>query len=495
MKLINLLQSSEYRCLQGNLDRQITGIAYHSGDIRPGSVFVCIKGAHADGHDYAREAAAKGAAAVVCQRPLGLPESVAVVEVSDSRKVMAEMAAAFYGFPARKLTTIGVTGTKGKTTTTYMIQSVFRQAGRKCGLIGTVHIDTGKRIIESAHTTPESVEIQKYLREMVDAGCTAAVIEVSSQALKLGRTEGIFFNIGVFTNLEEDHIGYGEHENFADYAACKARLFRNCEKGIVNGDDPEKDLVLKDHTCSVETYGFGKDCLIRGQHFDYVKMPGKLGVEFEIRGRYNINLVIGVPGKFSCYNAMAAAAVCAGCGIDDGSIAAGLREVTVPGRQEMFSAGEGRVIMVDYAHNGTALRNLLSALRDYRPKKLTCIFGCGGQRDRKRRFRMAEAAAQYADFIIVTSDNPRKEKPGDIIGDIASELIHREKDFAVIFDRRKAIEYGVSGCISGELVVVAGKGHENYQLIGEEKIHFDDREEVLAAIEKVNYEQNNFRGN
>jgi len=493
--LFELLKGSEYRCLQGSMDCRAAGISYHSGNTGAGSVFVCIKGAYADGHDYAQEAVKNGASAVVLERPLDLPCQVTVIQVPDSRAAMAEMAAAFYGYPARELITVGITGTKGKTTTAFMIQSVLKGAGRKCGLIGTVQIDTGKKIIESEHTTPESVEIQRYLREMADSGCEICVIEVSSQALKLKRTDGIFFDFGVFTNIEEDHIGFGEHEDFAEYAACKAKLFRQCAKAFVNGDDPQEQLVLQGCTCPVETYGFGRSCGIRGENPDYVKMPGKLGVEFEIKGRYNINLVIGVPGKFSCYNAMAAASVCRELGTDDAFIAAGLRDVTVPGRQEMFSAGKEKLIMVDYAHNGTALYNLLSSLRAYHPERLTCIFGCGGQRDRNRRFKMAEAAAAFADFIIVTSDNPRNEPPGEIIKDIISHLMQAEKSFAVIFDRGKAIEYGVRHCMPGEITVVAGKGHENYQIIGNEKIHFDDREAVLSSIEKVNYEQNYISGN
>ncbi len=493
--MFELLKSSEYRCLKGSVDCAAAGISYHSEKTGAGCVFVCIKGAYADGHDYAQEAVKNGAAAVVLERPLDLPDGITVIQVPDSRAAMAEMAAAFYGFPARELITIGITGTKGKTTTAFMIQSVLKAAGRKCGLIGTVQIDTGKRIIESEHTTPESVEIQRYLREMADSGCEICVIEVSSQALKLKRTEGIFFDFGVFTNIEEDHIGFGEHEDFAEYAACKAKLFRRCKMAFANGDDPRAALVLGGCTCPVETFGFGAECHVRGENPDYVKMPGKLGVEFEIKGRYNINLVIGVPGKFSCYNAMAAACVCRTLGIDKAFIAAGLRDIRVPGRQEMFSAGKEKIIMVDYAHNGTALYNLLSSLKDYHPKRLTCIFGCGGQRDRNRRFKMAEAAASYSDFVIVTSDNPRNEPSGDIIKDIISRLMQAETSFAVIFDRGKAIEYGVRHCIPGEIVVVAGKGHENYQLIGNEKIHFDDREAVLSSIEKVKYEQNYISGN
>lgn len=451
---------------------------------------MCIEGTEADGHDFAAEAAERGAAAVICQKPLAFDSDTAVILTDDSRRLMAHVSAAFYGFPARELALIAVTGTKGKTTTTFMIQSMFKKAGRRCGLMGTVHIDTGRRLIQSSHTTPESVEIHRYLREMADSGCEAAVIEVSSQAMKLQRAEGICFDYGVFTNIEEDHIGKNEHRDFQEYAACKAKLFAACRRGIVNGDDPLLPAVLEGSSCEIETYGFGAGADLCGKNAVFVRMPGKLGVEFQIRGDYNIDLVTGIPGRFSCYNSMAAVAVCRHFGIDGQFMKAALMEIAVPGRQEMFSAGPGGIVMVDYAHNGTALRNLLRSLRDYNPERLTCIFGCGGQRDPGRRIQMARAAADYADFIVVTTDNPRGENPDEIINDIVSQLVKYDKEFVVISDRREAIRYSAEHCIRGEIAVVAGKGHEDYQIIGDKKIHFDDREEVLAATEKVNYESN-----
>ncbi len=481
--------------MQGDLNREITALVYHSEKACEGCAFVCIEGTEADGHDFAEEAVRKGAAAVICQRIPDVPQHVTVIVTENSRKIMAQMASVFYREPARSLCTIGVTGTKGKTTTTYMIQQILQKAGKKCGLIGTVQIDTGSRVIESARTTPESVEIQQYLREMADCGCDAAVIEVSSQAMKLCRADEIFFDYGVFTNLSEDHIGPGEHRDFAEYAACKAKLFQRCREGIVNGDDPYVDVLCKDAACKVMTYGMEAGRNLQAQQVDYVKIPGKLGVEFQVTGDYNINLVTGLPGKFSCYNALAAIAVCSRMGVDAESIRKALYEICVPGRQEMFSAGASRVIMVDYAHNGVALENLLTALRVYHPKKLTCVFGCGGQRDPNRRYQMAEAAARYADFTVVTSDNPRGELPSSIIADIVSILVERGANFAVIPDRRQAIFYAAQHIGDGEIAVIAGKGHENYQCIGAQKIHFDDREEVRASIEKVKHERNYFRTN
>lgn len=452
-------------------------------------MFVCIKGALTDGHRYARDAAMRGAAAIVCSDAVDVPPQVAVIKVSDTKEALASMAAAFYGWPGKELKLIGVTGTKGKTTTTYMIKGMLEEAGIKTGLIGTVHIDTGERIIESEHTTPESLEVQGYLREMKDAGCQAAVIEVSSQALMLKRVEAIDFDYGVFTNLEEDHIGPKEHKDFAEYAYWKSTLFQKCRIGIINHDDPCKDFILKGHTCDIETYGFTDRCDLQGGNFFHVRLPGKLGVEFRVKGRYNIDLVACIPGKFTCYNAMAAMMVCKHFGVTGEEIQRALKKTRVPGRQEMFSAGNDKVIMVDYAHNGTALRCLLAALQDYRPKRLTCVFGCGGERDRQRRFKMGEAAAKLADFSIITSDNPRNEPAMSIIDDIVTEVEKNGGSYRVIADRREAIRYAVSHCVQGEIVVIAGKGHETYQIVGDEILHFDDREEVLASIEKVRNER------
>lgn len=525
MKLSKLLESSGCGMPEDASDCRITDIVYHSGQAGNGSLFACIRGVRADGHHFAEEAAARGAAAVLCEEPVQLPaccggnggESAgdakgaepegkqslwhrkdpgpAVIRVPDTRKALAAVSAAFYGFPAEEMIIIGVTGTKGKTSTCFMIQSVLTAAGIKCGLVGTVYIDTGVRKLDSDRTTPEAPEIHKFLREMAEAGCRVAVIEVSSQALKLSKTDGILFDIAVFTNLEEDHIGAGEHENFAEYAACKGKLFTQCKIAVVNGDDPNRRLVLSGCTAQIVSYGFSGGCDFCIENPEYVKLPDKLGMEFVLKGSYNIKLAVGSAGLFSCSNAAACAAVCRELGISDDAVSEGLRTVSIPGRQEIFPVGQGKLIMVDYAHNGMALSRLLSSLRKYNPSRLTCIFGCGGQRDPARRIKMAQAAAEYADFTVITSDNPRAEPPEDIIRDIALVLIERGCEFAVIPDRRRAIDRSISQCACGEIAVIAGKGHETYQLIGDKKIYFDDRAEVLSSIEKVKNEQNNFKRN
>ena len=459
-------------------------------------MFVCIEGADADGHDFAGSAAEKGACAIVCSHmPAGLAgeERITVICTEDPRAAMAHMAAALYGFPAEELTLIGITGTKGKTTTAFMIAEILRKAGCKTGLIGTVCIDTGSRVMESRQTTPESADIQKYLREMADNGCGAAVMEVSSQALKLGRVEGLIFDIAVFTNLSADHIGSGEHSSLEEYIYCKSLLFRQCRAAAVNGDDPLHTVICAACRAEITTYGFRKENALRAESYAAVRMPGKLGVEFQIKGDYNIDLVLPVPGRFNCSNAMAAAAVCSRMGVKPAQIAEALRNIQIPGRQEVFPRENGGLIVVDYAHNGTALRSLLAALEEYRPKRLTCLFGCGGKRDRNRRSDMGKAACRYADFLVITSDNPRNESPQAIIRDIITEVKKHDVAYTVIPDRREAIRFAVSGCIDGEIAVIAGKGHEHEQIIGDQILHFDDREEVLASIEKVKHERDYHR--
>lgn len=488
--------------VRGDLNREITALTCDSRQAEPGAVFFCIKGCLADGHDYAEAAALEKVSAIVCSREVRLPEGsgAAVLLTDDTRKAMGAMAAAFYGWPGRQLTTIGVTGTKGKTTTTYMIRAILEEAGISAGLIGTVEIYTGKEKVKSQYTTPDSILLQKYLRDMADSGCAAAVIEVSSQAMKLDRTYPIQFDYGVFTNIEEDHISAFEHPDFADYAACKAKLFQNCRAGLVNGDDPNIHLIADHAACALDTFGFGAENSLRAESLCSMRLPEALGSEFRICGKsfdreIDGSMILSMPGKFNCYNALAAVGVCLRMGIPPETAARALRRMSVPGRQEMFSLDVSRLILVDYAHNGTGLRGLLTSLRAYRPSRLTCVFGCGGDRDPGRRRKMGRAAAKYADQIIITSDNPRNEAPQAIIGDIIEEVAKFETPFQVIEDRRQAIEAAVRGCVTGEIAVICGKGHEDYQILGNRKIHFDDREVVRASIEKVRNEQNYNCGN
>ncbi|MBR3785283.1 MAG: UDP-N-acetylmuramoyl-L-alanyl-D-glutamate--2,6-diaminopimelate ligase [Firmicutes bacterium] len=488
----------EFTLLQGAMDKDITAIAYHSENTGPGTMFVCIDGVDFDGHTFAKEAVDKGSAVLLCSKPLSFTEEITVILVPDCRRALAEIAAVFYGHPSKELMLIGITGTKGKTTVSWLLREAFRHAGIACGLIGTIENDTGRTKEASGQTTPESLDLQRMLREMADSGCRAAVIEVSSQALKQGRVYGLVFDLAVLTGISRDHIGPREHADFQEYLCWKSRLFCQCKKAVVNADTPHLKTLLQGFAGGQEnllTYGLEKSAGLGVKDFEFVRIPGKLGVEFQTKGRYNIKLVIGAPGRFSLYNGLAVILAAKAMELPEESIRKALMETAVPGRHELFAPDYSRLIMVDYAHNGASLGALLQALRAYHPSRITCIFGCGGERDPARRYGMGKAAAKYADFSIITADNPRKESLDSIIRDIIKGMGTFCADYTVIPDRKQAIETGIRNCQPGEIVVIAGKGHETMQLLAEGAIHFDDREVVRTFIEKVKHEQDYNRRN
>ena len=484
MKLSKLLERLEYTCLQGTVDKEITGIYNDSRKVTEGSLFLCIKGAVSDGHTYAAQVAEKGAAAIVVQDPIEVPESVTVIQVKDSRYAMAMIAAAWYDYPAEKLRVIGITGTKGKTTTTYMIRSILEAAGHKVGLIGTIEAIIGDKVIPACNTTPESTTIQEYFAEMVKIGCDSVVMEVSSQGLMLHRTAGIPFEIGIFTNLEPDHIGPAEHSSFEEYLECKARLFKQCKLGILNADDKHLEEILKGHTCQVETYGFSENADFRATESKLVSAPGYLGIDYHVSGKRNFQVEIDIPGKFSVYNSLAAIAVCDHFGVTDENIISALGKAKVKGRIEMIKVSDDFTLMIDYAHNAMALESLLTTLKEYHPKRLVCLFGCGGNRSKSRRYEMGEVSGKLADFTIITSDNPRFEEPEAILADIESAISKTDGKYIKITDRKEAIAYAIHHGQPGDVIVLAGKGHEDYQEICGVKHPMDERVLIKEILEE-----------
>lgn len=484
MKLSKLLERVEYTCLQGTVDKDITGIYNDSRKVTDGSLFLCIKGAVSDGHTYAAQVAEKGAAAIVVQDPVEVLESVTVIQVKDSRYAMALIAAAWYDYPAEKLRVIGITGTKGKTTTTYMIRSILEAAGHKVGLIGTIEAIIGEKVIPACNTTPESTTIQEYFAEMVKIGCDSVVMEVSSQGLMLHRTAGIPFEIGIFTNLEPDHIGPAEHSSFEEYLECKARLFKQCKLGILNADDKHLEEILKGHTCQVETYGFSEKADFRATESKLVSAPGYLGIDYHVSGKRNFQVEIDIPGKFSVYNSLAAIAVCDHFGVTDENIISALGKAKVKGRIEMIKVSDDFTLMIDYAHNAMALESLLTTLKEYHPKRLVCLFGCGGNRSKSRRYEMGEVSGKLADFTIITSDNPRYEEPEAILADIESAISKTDGKYIKITDRKEAIAYAIHHGQPGDVIVLAGKGHEDYQEICGVKHPMDERVLIKEILEE-----------
>lgn len=494
MKLSELCSEFKYECLSGSMDVDVRDVIYDSRKITEGTVFVCMVGAVTDGHKYIPDAVKKGASAIVVERAdevQQIPDQITVIQVESARRALAYMSAALFGHPDRKLVTIGITGTKGKTTTTYMIKSVLEMAGKKVGLIGTIGAMIGDEHIPSKNTTPESYELHRMFAAMVEAGCEYVVMEVSSQGLKLDRTAGILFDYGVFTNLSPDHIGPAEHESFEEYLYCKSLLFRQCRVGIVNADDPHWEEILKGHTCQVRTFSAeGND--VKDQVVDlfasdigYINESGRLGMHFTVSGCMDCKVKVHIPGRFSVYNAMVTMLVCNLAGIPDRAVLDGLEKVQVKGRVEILPVSKDYSMIIDYAHNEVSTRSVLTTLLEYHPKRLICVYGGGGNRSKLRRYDMGEVTGELADLCVLTCDNPRDEEIRDINADIKVGLAKSNGKYIEIDDRKEAIAYCMTHAKPGDMVVLLGKGHEDYQEIKGVKYHFDEREAVAEILDEI----------
>lgn len=482
MKTIHeLLENLQYDVLTGSVEKEVTKVIYDSRKIEEGCLFICIKGANFNGHDFAKEACEKKAACVVVCEEAKVPQDTdtTVIHVEDTRYAMAFISAAYFDHPARELKVIGITGTKGKTTTTYLVKSILEQAGHKVGLIGTIETIIGDTHIHANNTTPESYILQETFRRMADAGLDSVVMEVSSQGLMLHRTQGFVFDYGIFTNLEPDHIGPNEHSSFEDYMACKGLLFKQCKVGIVNADDKHCKEVTAGHTCELLTYGMNTEADYKASDMTLERESGHIGVSFQVEGKNNMQVMIPTPGRFSVYNALTAIAICDQFGADKKAVKNALAEAKVKGRIELVKVSDEFTLMIDYAHNAMALESLLSTLKEYNPKRLVSVFGCGGNRSRQRRFEMGEVSGRLADLTIITSDNPRFEEPAAIMDDIETGIKKTSGNYIKIEDRKEAIRYAIVNGQPGDIIVLAGKGHEDYQEIKGVKYPMDER--ILIA--------------
>lgn len=484
MQIKTLLEELKYTVLAGNDETEVTTLVYDSRKVEKGSVFVCISGTVRDAHDFIPDVIENGVSAVVVEKDVPVISGVTYIKVDNSREALAYMSAAYFGHPAKMLKTIGITGTKGKTTTTYMVKSILESAGIKTGLIGTIESIVGDERIPAANTTPESYRVQELFAQMVDAGLDAVVMEVSSQALMLHRVSGFTFDIGVFTNLEPDHIGTNEHKDFDDYMHCKSLLFRQCRIGIFNGDSEHIDGILNGHTCEVEKFGYGRDNDYVATNVALKKEHGALGVKYHISGIVDFDVEVNVPGSFSVYNSLTAIAICHHFNVDVNVIKKALLEATVKGRIEIVPVTKRYTLMIDYAHNAMSLESLLTTLKEYEPGRLVCLFGCGGDRAKSRRYEMGEVSSRLADLSVITSDNPRTEEPMAIIEDILTGVKKADGAYVTIPDRKEAIAYCMLNAMDGDIIVLAGKGHEDYQEINGVKYHMDERELVAQIIEE-----------
>ena len=487
MKVFELVKDFEYEVINGDLNREISTLVSDNRKLTKDCVFVCIEGANFDVHSVVNDAFKCNAAAVIVMKNVEVPENIntAVIKVKDTREALALASAAYFSYPTKEIKVIGVTGTKGKTTTTYLIKSILENAGYKVGLIGTIETIIGDEHIPSKNTTPESYVLQETFRKMADNGIEVCVMEASSQGFLMKRTLGTEFEIGIFTNLEPDHIGPNEHDSFENYMECKSMLFRQCKAGILNADDEHLEGILKGHTCEVFTYGMSENADYRASNVKLFEEKGVLGISFSVNGRINTDVAIDMPGKFSLYNALTAVSVCSYLGIKEDAIKSALKSAKVKGRIEMVPVSDDFTLMIDYAHNAMALESLLTTLKEYESGRLVCVFGCGGNRAKSRRFEMGEVSGRLADFTIITSDNPRFEEPLDIIADIVTGIEKTDGEYIKIPDRKEAIKYAIENGRKGDIIVLAGKGHEDYQEIKGVKYPMDERVLISEVLEEL----------
>lgn len=458
-------------------DVEITAVTDNTANIVPGCVFVCIRGAHFDGHTAAVSAVEQGAAAIVAEYDTGAENQVLV---PDTRAAYGLLCQAFYGYPAEKLTMIGITGTNGKTTTAFLIKDILESCGNKCGLIGTVKNMVGDREYPAHLTTPDALELNRLLAEMADAGCTHCVMEVSSQALAQGRVNGIHFTVAGFTNLTQDHLDY--HKTFEAYRAAKHKLFEQSDIAVLNMDDANAAAMVEDTSCKVITLS------ARSDSADYTAkniIYRTHNVSYELVTDCHIGRVkIGIPGTFTVYNSMLAAVCCIAMGVGFQQVVDALGAAKgIPGRIEVVPTGTDYTVIIDYAHSPDGLKNILDSLREISGTgRILTVFGCGGDRDKSKRPQMGRIAQELSDICIVTSDNPRSEDPEQIIRDILAGM-HQDPERVVVEpDRTKAIAKALTMAEAGDIVLLAGKGHETYQILSTGKIHFDEREKIREIL-------------
>lgn len=484
LQLKDVLPILEAIEVQGNLDIPLNGIAYDSRQVKPGFLFVAVPGFKVDGHQYIEQAINNGAIGVIVERPVTL--AIPTIQVKNSRIALAQVAAMFYDYPARKLTLAGVTGTNGKTTITYLVAAIYKAAGHKVGLVGTIQNLIGHKELPAANTTPESLDLQQLFAGMVDAGVSHGVMEVSSHALALHRTHGVHFDGAIFTNISQDHLDF--HRDMDDYTAAKAKLFAVTPLAVINADDDRAAEMIAACQGQVVTYGLHQPADVGAKEVQVTAQ----GVSFVTTGKFGEHrLNLKLTGEFNVYNVLGAFTLGVAQGYDVSLVKSALEGINgVAGRFELVDSGQPFGVVVDYAHTPDGLENVLKAARELTNKRLITVFGCGGDRDRTKRPVMGEIATAYSDLSVITSDNPRTEEPDKIIADILAGV---NKDanslYKVIPDRREAINVAINAANPGDIVVIAGKGHETYQIIGTTKYDFDDRAEAAMALAKLGYQR------
>ena len=478
MTLSSLLKDVEIVEFQGNIDVKVSGIAFDSKKVKPGDVFVCISGFKTDGHIFAKAALENGAVAIVAERVIP-NTAVTVAVVKNTRYALAHMAAEYYKHPYREFKLIGITGTNGKTTTTYLVKTIMESLGQKVGLIGTNQNIIGDESIPSRHTTPDSLELMQLFDRMAKKGADCVVMEVSSHSLALDRVAACKFDIGAFTNVTQDHLDF--HETMDKYIEAKARLFEMCKVGVINFDDPAFEKMTAKSNCDIISYSTKDQAGVFAENIVYKAD----GVEFDLL--YNgdsVRIDLAIPGEFSVYNALTAAGCCLAAGATLSQVARGLKAATgVKGRVEVVKTNTDYTVIIDYAHTPDGLVNILKTIRGFAKGRIITLFGCGGDRDKTKRPLMGRIAGELSDFCVVTSDNPRSEEPSEIIKDILAGMEKTDCEYRVIENRFEAIEFALDNARKDDIILLAGKGHELYQILKDRTIVFDEREIVLKLIE------------
>jgi len=482
MKLKELLAGIPVVASTADMDADISGVSYDSRTTRPGELFVAIRGYASDGHAYIGKAAEAGAAAVVCER---LPEGeLPYVQVENSRRALAVLGANFFGHPADAMIMTAVTGTNGKTTTTYLLKAILEQeAGAKVGLIGTNQNMIGAEALPTERTTPESFELQRLFAQMRDAGCTHVVMETSSHALYEDRVYGVHYRVGIFTNLTQDHLDF--HKTMENYCDAKAILFQNCERGIYNADDKWAERLMRGASC--RKFSYGVQSASADLRAEDVELAADHVAFTAVTEQERVKIKVGIPGRFMVYNTLDVLGAALALGVSLERSAQALAKVPhVKGRVEVVpTPGKDYTILIDYAHSPDGLQNVLSSVKGFARGRTVAVFGCGGDRDKTKRPKMGKIAADCADFVIVTTDNPRTEVPGEIIRDILAGMEGTQTPYAVVENRVEAIHYAMDHAEKDDVIVLCGKGHETYQEINHVKHHLDEREIVAEYLDRA----------